>query len=373
MPPIRTARPPGSARAPVRPPRRRNQELDPFTRTKLVELKTVACWTYKQIHAQYPTIPIATIKSTVARAAKRVDNQTVPRSGRPRKLDENDKEKLLHAIDENPRVTYEDLLSEVDNKVKRASIWRLLHEEGRRKWLVMDRPALTPEHAAARLRWARTYEHFTPQDWTRVFWSDECTVERGIGARREYTFTPRHKQIAEQDVRGVPMKGNQIKQMFWAAFSGATRRTGLIPLFGDPRSRRGGVNRFVIRDLYLRILPTLITNRDGIFQQDNASTHTAIIVREALADIGVEVMDWPAKSPDLNPIENLWTLLKQKIYEICPELKEMRNNDTTHTILIETAQQAWEELNLDYLVNLSESMPRRVKAVIDAEGWYTKY
>jgi hypothetical protein len=60
-------------------------------------------------------------------------------------------------IEDNPRVLIEDLLDGVLNKVKRTSIWRLLHEQGRRKWLVLDRLSLTPEHAAARLRWALEY------------------------------------------------------------------------------------------------------------------------------------------------------------------------------------------------------------------------
>lgn len=99
MPPTRTAR------APVRPPHRQKQELDAFTRTKLVELKKVAGWTYKQIHAEYPSIPIGTIVTTVNRESKRIDNQSMPRSGRPRKLDEADRERILTPIHDNPRVT----------------------------------------------------------------------------------------------------------------------------------------------------------------------------------------------------------------------------------------------------------------------------
>jgi transposase len=128
--------------------------------------------------------------------------------------------------------------------------------------------------------------------------------------------------------------------MFWAAFSGSLRRSGLVALYRDPESPRQGVNRFVILDLYQRILPTLLIDPTSIFQQDNARTHTAQIVREFIEGLGREIMVWPPCSPDLNPIENLWTVLKQKIYEIRPDLLHMPNNDTTLTILIDTAKEA---------------------------------
>ena len=79
----------------------------------------------------------------------------------------------------------------------------------------------------------------------------------------------------------------------------------------------------MILDLYQRILPTLLIDPASIFQQDNALTHTAQIVREFIADLGREIMIWPPCSPGLNPIKNLWTLLKQKIYEIRPDLLHM--------------------------------------------------
>ena len=111
--------------------------------------------------------------------------------------------------------------------------------------------------------------------------------------------------------------------MFWAAFS-ATRRTSLIPLFGDPKSERGGINRFVIEELYRRVLPTLLLAEDGIFMHDNAPTHTAYVVRDVLQEMEIEVMIWPPHSPDLNPIENLWALLKAEIYKIRPDLLHRR-------------------------------------------------
>jgi transposase len=368
---------PTAPRPPLAPldsaPRRRNCELDVNIRTQITTLRETADWSYGAIHKKFPDIPLSTIKMTCLRSRIRHKEESAKRSGRPKVLDENDRQKILEKIHEEPRVTYDDLLSEVSNKCKKDSIARLLCVEGLKKWRVMKRPYLTPEIAAQRLAWADKYSGYTKEEFDSVFFSDECTIERGIGLRPEYSFIRPKDQPIQGEVQPTPYKGYQIKQMFWASFSGSTRRTGLIPLYGDPNSPRGGVNRFVILDLYRRILPTLLADPRSIFQQDNAPSHTAHIVRDYIASLGREIMIWPPYSPDLNPIENLWTLLKQKIYQIRPDLLHMPNNDATLDILVDTAEQAWQELDLTILENLSESMPRRVQAIIDANGWYTKY
>jgi len=117
----------------------------------------------------------------------------------------------------------------------------------------------------------------------------------------------------------------------------------------------------------------LIQNEDGIFQYDNAPIYTVYIVRRALDEMGIETMDCLPVSPDLNPIGNLWALLKAKIYELRPDLWYMNNNNTTKEILIATAQQTWEEIDIRHLQHLSETMPNRVEAIIEARGWYTPY
>jgi transposase len=221
---------------------KRGPKLDCLTRAMICELHATNGWgatTIKKI--RFPDIPRSTIQYTLTQEAKRQKQQSLPRSGAPKKPTEDDRDHIYETIQEKPSVLIEDLLSEVDFKVHRMSIWRLTHEMGLRKWRKMQRPLLTPLHAEKRLNWALRYQHFTSIDWARVYWSGECTVKRGIGQHREWTFIRPKDQLFQHSKEGsqvqmVPARGKQIKQMFWAAFCGLPRRSGLIPLFGDPES-----------------------------------------------------------------------------------------------------------------------------------------
>ena len=380
MPPIRTAQELLHAQfeAPPRHPypvaqRPRGYQLQPYERIKIIELKDIG-WSYREIEKRYPHIPLSTIKATVLKSNKRgLTQEALPRSGGPQKLSTEDKIILLQAIEINPRIKYYKLLEAVEYRISRTTLWRFFRSENKRKWLCLQRPELNEEVANKRREWAERVRDYTYEKWLKVFWSDESTVERGKGIRREYTFTRPKVQIPTRDVQTFSAhKG--VKQMFWAAFSGYGRRTGLIPLFRRDDSPRGGINRWVILDLYQRILPTLMNGVEGaIFQQDNAPVHTAYVVRDWLAEQEFEIMDWPPYSPDLNSIENLWALLKAKIYEMHPEIKDMEDNEETLEYLTIAAQEAWSEMDTAMIENLAVTMPHRVQQVLDNEGWYTSY
>ncbi len=103
---------------------------------------------------------------------------------------------------------------------------------------------------------------------------------------------------------------------------------------------------------------------DFIFQQDLAPAHTAKSTKSWLNDHGVGVLDWPANSPDLNPIENLLNIVKRKM-----RIKRPKNADELKT----TVKETWASRPPQQCHKLITSMPRRIEAVIKAKGAPTKY
>ena len=75
-------------------------------------------------------------------------------------------------------------------------------------------------------------------------------------------------------------------------------------------------------------------------------------------------MNWPVNSPDLNPIENCWKILKDRVNKWKAKRKEN---------LFEIAENIWNDIPTEMLRNINDSMPKRVQAVIAAHGGTTKY
>jgi transposase len=105
--------------------------------------------------------------------------------------------------------------------------------------------------------------------------------------------------------------------MVWTGFSGSMGRSALVPMVRDPDAPRGEHSaRSYIATLEQCLLP--IYDHRTVLMHDNASIHTANAVRRWLEENEIELIDWHANSPDLNPIKHLWFFLKNKLHELYP-------------------------------------------------------
>ena len=119
------------------------------------------------------------------------------------------------------------------------------------------------------------------------------------------------------------------------------------------------------------LLPFLHRFPEGekIFQHDNAPIHTAKQTTKFFEQAQISVMEWPAQSPDLNPIEHLWDTIDRMTRLRMAE----SNRGTNLESLYRWLQESWSNVPPDMLYNLLQSMPNRINAVIQARGGHTPY
>ena len=104
----------------------------------------------------------------------------------------------------------------------------------------------------------------------------------------------------------------------------------------------------------------------GVFQQDEAPCHASKKSMTAFTNSNVEILDWPGNSPDLNPIENLWAIVKQRL---------RKRDCTTKEKLKCAVLDIWfKDKDIQKICGtLVDSMPDRVKSLLGAKGAHIKY
>jgi transposase len=120
----------------------------------------------------------------------------------------------------------------------------------------------------------------------------------------------------------------------------------------------------ILKNEMLTSARQLFPDNNFIFQQDNDPKHTSNLCKNYLATKRTNVLKWPARSPDLNPIENLWSILNTFMKDRKPQTREE---------LFEILTNAWNNFPVNILNRLVESMPCRIEAIIKKNGFPTKY
>lgn len=215
---------------------------------------------------------------------------------------------------------------------------------------------LTKAHCKARLQFAEfTLSNII--DWSRVVWTDEKRFS-GDGPDNQSSWTPQGKQL----VHNRRQQGGSSIQVYGALLPGP------FLLVFEVCQRN---NSELFMDFFeSKVLPQIRTLLPENFylQQDNATIHVSSFSKLRFAELGVELLEWPARSPDLNIIENCWSLMTQLVYKDGPI--------ATKDQLWKKIDEAVAELNTNSrhkLVSLFSSIQRRLLDVIKLKGKLTKY
>jgi hypothetical protein len=239
---------------------------------------------------------------------------------------------------------------------------RGLKENGMVPVVKKKRPLLRQRHRRNRLEFAEEHAEWTVEDWKRVIWSDEVKINRLGSDGRKYVWKEDGEGLSDRLVQGtVKFGGGNLMMwgcMSWDGVGYTTRIEGKMD---------GELYTQILGDELMKTLEYFgYDEEDIIFQQDNDPKHTSKVAKKWFSDNSIKVLKWPAQSPDLNPIEHLWTYLKRRLQTYDEPPKSVHE-------LWERVEKEWEAIPVEECRKLIESMPRRIAAVIKAKGGYTKY
>ncbi|KAK3525642.1 hypothetical protein QTP70_002551 [Hemibagrus guttatus] len=178
-------------------------------------------------------------------------------------------------------------------------------------------------------------------------------------------------RIRNEYIRGtahVGRLGDKVREarLRWFGHVQRRERVGLGPFVPV----KGTLNASAYQDILDNfMLPTLweqFGDDPFLFQHDCTPVTKARSIKTWMSEFGVEELDWPAQSPDLNLIEHLWDELERRLR--ARPSRPTSVPDLTNVFLVE-----WSKIPINTLLNLVESVPRRVEAVIAAKGGTTPY
>lgn len=277
-------------------------------------------------------------------------------TGRPRLLSKRTSRKLQFEAGKTGS-SARDLKTELNLDVSIRTVQRVLNTCNYLTYCKKKTaPKLTNRHRENRLSFARANFNLGV-GWRTLIFSDEKKFNLdGPDGFRYYWRDLRRDPVALSKRQNG---GGSV--MVWGAFS-YDGKSELAILSGNQNAEK------YIQTLSDYMLP-FATSTLGLnfrFQQNNASIHKANVTLEWLKSKNIDVLDWPALSPDLNPIENLWGILARKVYAKNRQFSNVE--DLREEILFQ-----WRQIKKETLETLINSMDDRLFEVILRKGATTKY
>lgn len=279
------------------------------------------------------------------------------RSGRPRcTTDETDQDIGIYS-DAHPSALPRDVARELQLAVSVRTVARRRLEIDLHTFVQRREHAFSQRDLALRLAFAQGYARWTEADWRLVLWSDHTLFTLDYQDRAYVTRPPG----AACDPRYLAsVERLQGAVWLWGCF--CAEGLGHAELYeGTLNAQR---YQSILALNLVRSARTFWPSGQWWFQQDNASPHTAGTSQAWFHNHGIDIIDFPPWSSDLNPIENLWHDLKRRVYQHQPRSMA----DLEHWIGLE-----WNATELSFCARTCMSVPQRLQQVIANQGHRVLY
>ena len=210
---------------------------------------------------------------------------------------------------------------------------------------------------------ATQHQRWTNAQWSNVLFTDESSFSVSIGDNRLYCYRRSNERYIDDCIQQSPNRGYGSINI-WGGIIGG-RRLPLVRLYGRLTGETY-INNILVPHILPFIMNERRLNNTILLQQDNAPPHTANIVKAFMRDNNIQMLPWPAVSPDINCIENVWATMGRTLQI---KLPRPSNGDE----LFNSLQTIVNEISEETITKLTRSMQSRTLDVISSNGGHTKY
>lgn len=243
------------------------------------------------------------------------------------------------------------------------SVTRCLHDVGLKSHEKQVKPKLSQANIKNRLDFANKCKDWTVEGWKKVIWSDETKINRFCSDGRSWYWAHEGTSLQPHHVKQtIKHGGGSI--MIWGCMT--TQGPGFMCKI-DGKMDQHLYKTILEGELAKKIDFYGLNPREVIFQHDNCPIHKAKTAAEYLQNREYQVLEQPAQSPDLNPVENLWSKVKRELNKYEPPPNGMIE-------FWARIQETWgQKITVNDCMVLIESISRSIEAVRKAKGWWAKY
>ena len=220
-----------------------------------------------------------------------------------------------------------------------------LESVGYRSRRPVKRCLLTQAHKAARLQWFQTRRQWNLASWRKIHWSDESRFLLHVTDGRVRVWRQNNTAYAERNiVETVPFEGRLSHGLGCVSYD---CKIDLITVRGNLNGQ--SYRQHILETSILPHFDNHPLNTRSVFMDDNARPHRARVVTDYLRDESITTLPWPARSPDLNPIEHIWDIIGRRVEDRIPPVQTLNE-------LEQVLHQEWQRLTQAQIRRLVGSM-----------------